>query len=163
MKDIAEKTEQELVESLDLFDLELSDKITEGWEERFAQYDKEHEAARKRLEPVYGSRWVFEWAKEQGLFVTETDRMKDVNTFIYQTACHFRQGLGSVYFNEKLRMREYELFGKDYDRLFFHKPHDPEIAELLLQDAVKTGKWQELPDCLQDEYKRRTFGRRRKK
>lgn len=36
-----------------------------------------------------------------------------------------------------------------------HVPGDPYSVELLLQDAIKTRKWKELPDCLQEECHKR--------
>ena len=60
--------------------------------------------------------------------------------------------------------RARELLGNDYDRLFMKPPQtipwEPiaEVGELLIEDAIKTGKWKELPNELQDEYHRRVGG-----
>lgn len=45
------------------------------------------------------------------------------------------------------RMRE--LYGDDYDDLVNHARGDKRVVRLLLDDAVRTGKWKELPDELQ--------------
>ena len=50
----------------------------------------------------------------------------------------------------KQEMRE--LYGDNYNRLKDHKPYDLEVADLLINDALKTGKWKELPQCLYDRY-----------
>lgn len=47
------------------------------------------------------------------------------------------------------------IYGSTEWAVLLHAEGDPAIAELLLQDAVSTGKWKELPDCLQDEYYKR--------
>lgn len=48
------------------------------------------------------------------------------------------------------RMRE--LYGDDYDDLVDHARGDKRVVQLLLDDAVRTGKWKELPDELQGMY-----------
>ena len=52
-----------------------------------------------------------------------------------------------------------ELYGDDYDELRSYKNADPRVVELLLDDAVRTGKWKELPDELQPEYHKRVGNR----
>ena len=46
-------------------------------------------------------------------------------------------------------------------RLYFmeHGPADPEIVSALLEDALSSGRWQELPDALQAEYHKRVVER----
>ena len=39
--------------------------------------------------------------------------------------------------------------------------YDPQAGELLLRDALRTGKWKELPDELQDEYHHRSRASRK--
>lgn len=58
-------------------------------------------------------------------------------------------------FNKKQEDRQRELYGDRYDELVQHKYGDSRVVELLLQDAIRTGKWKELPDELWDEYKKR--------
>lgn len=47
------------------------------------------------------------------------------------------------------------LFGPEWENHIKHQPDDPEVNELLIKDTLKTGKWKELPECLQEEYQRR--------
>ena len=49
--------------------------------------------------------------------------------------------------------RTHELYGDKYDELIHHERGDSRVAKLLLDDALRTGKWKELPDELQKEYK----------
>ena len=51
---------------------------------------------------------------------------------------------------EKLK----RLFGPFYKRYVNHKANDPRINKALIKDALKSGKWKELPTELQDEYHR---------
>lgn len=45
-----------------------------------------------------------------------------------------------------------ELFGPLYKFHIRHKRNHPYVNKLLIKDALKTGKWRELPYELQDEY-----------
>lgn len=58
-------------------------------------------------------------------------------------------------FEKRLR----EVYGDEYDWLVVHRaPYDERVAELLIQDAIRTGAWEELPKALQSEYQRRVGG-----
>ena len=46
------------------------------------------------------------------------------------------------------------LFGPFYKRYVDHKANDPKVNKALIKDALKSGKWRELPEELQDEYHR---------
>lgn len=46
------------------------------------------------------------------------------------------------------------LFGPFYKRYVKHKINDPRVNKALIKDALKSGKWKELPKELQDEYHR---------
>lgn len=54
------------------------------------------------------------------------------------------------------RMRE--LYGNRYEELVKHERMSREIGKLLVDDAIRTGKWRELPDALQAEYHERSGG-----
>lgn len=49
--------------------------------------------------------------------------------------------------------RTHELYGDKYNELICHERGDSRVAKLLLDDAVRTGKWKELPDELQEKYR----------
>ena len=55
----------------------------------------------------------------------------------------------------RMAERERELYGDRYDEFRGHLDGDTRVAELLLRDAIRTGKWKELPDELQAEYHER--------
>lgn len=58
-------------------------------------------------------------------------------------------------FMERLEKREHEVYGDRFEELKYHRTNDPIVNHLLIEDAVKTGKWKELPYCLQGEYHKR--------
>lgn len=51
---------------------------------------------------------------------------------------------------EKMR----RLFGRFYKRYVEHEPNNPKVNKALVKDALKSGKWKELPEELQEEYHR---------
>lgn len=58
--------------------------------------------------------------------------------------------------HEMLHERIRVLFNdRDWMKYLHHEPGIPEINEVLINDALRTGMWRELPDELQDEYHRR--------
>ena len=67
-----------------------------------------------------------------------------------------------VQMERKQEKRFREIYGDGYgdgwSEAVFHAPCDPVIGEWLLSDAIRTGKWKELPRELRDEYARRTGG-----
>lgn len=84
--------------------------------------------------------------------------MKSVNECIYYGTELIIRGIGdSIKRDRKIaRDRMLEIYGDQYDELLVHEYGDPRAVELLLNDAIKTGRWKELPDCLQDKYHKRT-------
>lgn len=51
-------------------------------------------------------------------------------------------------YKEKMK----RIFGIFYKQYMHHKPNDPKINRALLNDAIISGKWRELPNELQEEY-----------
>lgn len=49
-----------------------------------------------------------------------------------------------------------ELYGSQYDELRQHLARDERVVELLLADAVKIGKWRELPEELLSDHRKET-------
>lgn len=83
--------------------------------------------------------------------------MKMVNTHIYDG--YVVSGIGTIV--PKWRRLQFErmkfLFGLPddaacYTWLLSHRQHDDVVRDALLDDALRTGKCEELPDALQDEY-----------
>lgn len=128
---------------LDSIDVERRSKMEAGRKER-------EEYKRK-----YGSLWMTKYMEDKGLVCDYDSCLKIVNEAIYYGCRPHITGtfeaLVSCYDLYEKRAREF--YGDRYDELVYHEPGDRHIAKLLLDDAVKTGKWKELPDELQSEYK----------
>lgn len=106
----------------------------------------------------YGDDWILRWLDDNSTPDDVDGDMKFINTAIYhgETAtisCSTMKQFEE--FNKKQEDRQRELYGDRYDELVQHKYGDSRVVELLLQDAIRTGKWKELPDELWDEYKKR--------
>lgn len=153
---------------LSLKDLRLPDFSDEKYDKILEECDREQAEYCKKYGEIEG---VLRMLRDSGCLPSKEEleirRNKEINTIIYRGG---RPELMEVYYGVKprdstsdpnnLRMKMWSercqyLFGDNYEKFVFHKPGDPEIVELLLQDALKTGKWQELPDCLQEEYNKR--------
>lgn len=109
----------------------------------------------------YGDNWFMEYCYGEGILEREKPDynrdMKHVNTAIYYGYWVGGSGNGPrVMLLPKMQEdRMHELFGDKHEELQNHPMRDSRIAELLIADAIKTGKWKEFPDELQDEYHKR--------
>lgn len=107
----------------------------------------------------YGDTWEKEYARFLGVSTNDTfdEQMKRINEAIYYgipvSASGYGSWLDELYCKQEERMKEF--YGENYHVLQYHDPGNSDIVERLLEDAVKTSKWKELPDCLQDEYHKR--------
>lgn len=96
----------------------------------------------------YGKDWFVHYFKDTSGMVDYDEDMKDINFIIWYDAPILTPGK----FRLDVDRRMHELYGDQYDTLRHHKPKDSRVGELLIADAIKTGKWEELPDELQPEY-----------
>lgn len=110
---------------------------------------------RELYKQKYGSQWFKKYAVDKGLMPDYDITLKETNEFIYLGREPF-----FIDWTPRLKMcqdlyaeRTHALYGDAYDELIHHEPGDIRVVELLLSDAVKTGKWRELPDELQSDYK----------
>lgn len=129
----------------------------------YQQHRGEMAAKRAEFKEKYGTEWkkyYDEWRVEHGLLPhPDCDlQVKSMNEGIYEGDLVHISGDGTG----ELMLRQYahlrEVYGEAYERLERHRPGDSEAVELLLQWAERTGRWRDLPDCLQDEYCRRVSG-----
>lgn len=108
----------------------------------------------------YGDNWRDEYEKDSCLYADYDVTLRLLNESIYCgrmvdiSGATQRAVMFPVWYEQRMR----ELYGKDYDLLKNHAMGDSRVVELLLQDALKTGKWKELPEVLHDLYKDRVVG-----
>lgn len=121
----------------------------------------EDEQKQQMYKDKYGDDWFMEYCYGEGIFDRDEDcydsYMKGINTAIYY-GCWSSVSGNSKYVMLVPKMQEdrmHELYGDKYEELKNHPAADPRIIELLINDAIKTGKWRELPDELQEEYHKR--------
>ena len=108
----------------------------------------------------YGDDWREKWIAHICPSRDYDVWLKDFNTAIYQIGTFHVRGIGDFRRIEaEFDQRCHEVYGDEYDSLIgWHEYADSRVVELLLQDALRTGRWKELPDELQDEYHRRVNG-----
>lgn len=110
------------------------------------------EQVEKECKEKYGNDW-----KEHFLSATNPNHGLDVyEKIIYKTIYN-----GTVFssdnwtLNNRFLKKVEKLFGKDWKKQILGKKNDPYIIDKLIEDAIETGKWKELPKELHEEYHRR--------
>lgn len=83
--------------------------------------------------------------------------MKTINTCIYDGCLYSGTGFSVAKMQKRQVERLKLLFGLSDDTacLDWFRAHgrcDPDVSEVLIADAVESGKWKELPDELQPLY-----------
>ena len=117
---------------------------------------------RERFQKVYGDKWFEMWARANGTWADDAHYRKNSNWVIYQgkllyMCVHTHRPIKETteYKIHEQRMRE--VYGERYEELKNHIGMRDDVTELLIQDAVRTKRWDELPEELQEECKRRMF------
>lgn len=115
------------------------------------------DAEQAEYKEKYGDNWFKKWWDDKNPEPDYDDLMKSINECIYYGVIMTITGTDNQVDADQRRVfeRMHDVYGDQYDELEMHAYGDPRAVELLLQDAIKTGKWKELPDCLQDEYHKR--------
>lgn len=108
----------------------------------------------------YGNDWWNYYARDEGYIVDYDDMMKSINDAIYCGRLSGFSGTPKLLYERRKLQEErlQELFSGQYDLCNLPKPKDPEVADILINDAIKTGKWEELPDSLQSLYHKKVKG-----
>lgn len=137
----------------------LLDAMCEGGMERVragqAKREKEEEMYRER----YGENWSEKYFYDKYIHPGEIAFARDINERIYygnERIVVYDDIDGSYRrrISEALEARKRALYGGQYDRFQDHEPGDSEVAELLVKDALQTGKKEELPEELWEEYEK---------
>ncbi len=137
---------------LDLNGLTMDDIDFSGVREALEK-DKQMEAEYQRK---YGDDWwehyIADTNPSHGIDLDE----RSVNEAIFEGHRLFVMGnplmvaeIETLYWKKMKR-----LFGPFYKRYVNHKTNDPRVNKALIKDALKSGKWRELPKELQGKYHR---------
>lgn len=102
----------------------------------------------------YGKRWDKYYEQDMGFTIDFDLEMKAINTAIHEKKVPNVMGSyqALIALNQKCQKRISELFGDRYNIYVLCADDDLDTDAVLIKDAVKTGKWKELPDDLQKEY-----------
>lgn len=139
-------------EQISLTNLELPELDNE----RLQRIIKESDEEKKRLQEQYGEGWFAVWKRLKGIDRDYDTWMKKINTMIYYgKTYHSGTTCSQAYYltKQKWENRMHDLYGFLPGSFVTNCPGGyPNAAKLLLEDALRTGKWKELPDELQLEY-----------
>ena len=162
----ASKSQTESVAGYTMEDLSLSQLDTtvmgfngrvaaEGFQERQAVRN----AKKAEFKEKYGDAW-WPYYTDWLCGSPDYDQMtKLLNEQLYRGTRYSLMGTGVIEAYKQMRQHMMDVYGDAWERLSTHDHADPEAIELLLKWAERTGRWKELPDCLQDEYHRRVGDR----
>lgn len=132
-------------DDLSLSGLSMPELDTTGLKARFEASMAESEEYMR----LYGAKKGWEkYCEDKHIFADHNVLKKDMNEAIYE---------GRIFYERRMEqnLRMMELFGDEYEILKNRGPRDSRVAELLVEDAVRTGEWKELPDELQVLYHER--------
>lgn len=135
------------------------------FQEDMAEIQAEDEALVERCKAEHGGTWEQEYMRRKGYDSGYDTDAKLVNESMYEGHMPYVCGLDAARLWRFAYDRMALLLGCTTEEACWnwfreHGPRDSSMAEALVADAVKTGRWKELPDCLQDEYRRRIGGTR---
>lgn len=111
----------------------------------------------ERIRQQYRDRYGEDWFQHYVADTTKEDYDsigKMVNEHIYHGTIptpRYQPGSKSLIL-ERFWERAETIYGNRNIESAMHEDNDPEIANWLVTDAMRTGKWKELPDGLQNEY-----------
>lgn len=120
---------------------ELGRAVRESTEKEIAEYKAR-----------YGDRWFEHWDEDRG---DAGDWDPDMYLFNCMILYGTVAGCSNKRESDGLDARMRDLYGDEYESLKQHGSWDKHVADLLIADAIKTGKWRELPKELWPEYRER--------
>ena len=122
--------------------------------DRMKKIEKELDEREKAYREKYGDNYMLQLLKDDGLIPDYDINKKSIDSAIYNRTWLRVSGHSEwarTHMDKQIeRMRE--LFGKDCDIYTVLSETTIDIGDLLLKEALQTGKWKELPDELQPKY-----------
>lgn len=125
--------------------------------EKMAAFNAEWDAMEQSYKDRYGEKWQEMMDADFEKRNSMIHRMF-INTRIYEIG-HLSLFPAERHSDEDLAefdARLHEVYGDQYDELVASRTRcDPRVGELLIQEALRTGDWEALPEALQHEYHKR--------
>lgn len=115
------------------------------------------EVVRQSYRDLYGEKW-------REIYYADREREQDLINRKYINGKIYSTGLVSCCPGDRISDRERDefdarlraVYGDQYDEIKANRvDFDPRVAELLIQEALRTGEWEVLPDELQSLYHER--------
>lgn len=147
MAKVAKKQNQ--TNPLSFTNLTLFDITTEEYEERGRKAEK----TIKQYQEKYGEDYIDHLLDDEGLSET-INHTKDINTAIYHR--RWIKVSGHTEWARTCKQRQVqrmeELFGQNMSILKIFSDPEIDVEKILLEDAIRTGKWNDFPDELKLKY-----------
>lgn len=131
-------------------------------EEKLAAHGARVEAEIQAYKAKYGEDWEEYWSMDNAR-KREIKQAADMKLFMNCRMYDYGQLRAGRCerlpepFYARFDRRAHEVYGDRYDELCGNPvPRNPIVAELLIQDALRTGDRDALPEELRDEYDKRT-------
>lgn len=109
---------------------------------------------KKEYQEKYGEDWWKHYVEDNECYSSLDPYEQIVNDAIFNGHLVCVSGgpytVGQIHIRYQEKMKR--LFGPFYRKYVRHEPNDPKINRALLKDAIKSGKWRELPKELHDTY-----------
>lgn len=121
---------------------------------RLPEISAEFDRMEQECKEKYGDKWrdYYEQITDPDYGVDLDERM--VNRAIYEghRLCLMGHPARIMELENKYQEKMKRLFGLWHKQYVNHVPNDPKVNKALIKDALKSGKWKELPKSLQEEY-----------
>ena len=128
--------------------------------ERLLEQSPWLENVKNEYEKEYGEDWYAAYTRDRTWNEGRDDVLTEMNQRIrWGMACGVH--LTMPVCQEEFPARERAVYGGRYEELHEHLFPCEEVDELLIQDALRTGKWRELPGDLQVRYHERALAERK--
>lgn len=135
---------------LDLNQLTMEDIDFSGVREELEQAKQMEKEYQKKYGDSWWEHYVADTNPDHGIDLDE----QSINRAIFEghRLCMSGHPTIIIEIENKYWEKMKRLFGPFYKRYISHEHNNPKVNKALLKDALKSGKWKELPKELQEEY-----------
>lgn len=135
---------------LDLNHLTIEDIDFSGVKEGIAEIKQKE----KEYEAVYGDDWMSHYIADSDYYchVDSDEQIIDRAVFEGHKPIVIGQHAGIIERKYWEKMRR--IFGPFYKHYVNHEQNNSKANKALIKDAIKSGKWKELPEPLHEQYHR---------
>lgn len=135
---------------LDLSQLTIEDVDFSGVKEGIAEIQQKE----KEYEAIYGSDWMSHYIVDSDCYCHIDSDEQIIDRAIYEGHRPVVVGQYAGIIERKYWEKMRRIFGPFCERYVNHEQGVPKVSRALIKDAMKSGKWKELPEPLHAQYHR---------